>query len=405
MAICNVAEARQQILNAVPHLPARREALTQAFDCVLATDIIAPAPLPAWDNSAMDGYAVRAADINSAGPNNPIHLRVAGEIAAGQPAATALEPQTCIRIFTGAPIPPGADAVLMQEDTQPHHPGYIGVLTSVEPGENIRRAGDDVSAGTIVLRAGTRLGPAQLALAAAVGCAEVEVIPRPRVAVLVTGAELVEPGRALQAGQIYDSNSFALTGWLRAAGCEPVELGIADDTIEDLREKIDYALGECDALITIGGVSVGEYDLVKQVLDELGCQQAFWKVNMKPGKPFVFGTKGRQLIFGLPGNPVSAAVTFLVLVRPALLKLRGLVDVELPAVPAVATEDFVNRGDRPHFMRAKLERREGQWHATPLAGQGSHMLAGLAHADGLVEVPEAATVAAGATVKVQLLHG
>jgi molybdopterin molybdotransferase len=248
------------------------------------------------------------------------------------------------------------------------------------------------------------MGPAQLALIAALGNVELDVYPRPRVGVLVTGAELVEPGAKLQAGQIYDSNSYAITSWLREAGCEPVELGIADDTKEDLAEKIDYALSECDALITVGGVSVGEYDLVKAVLEELGCQQAFWKVNMKPGKPFVFGTRGKQLIFGLPGNPVSAAVTFLVLVRPALLKLRGLTDVELPAVEAVVEEDFENRGDRPHFMRGRLERREGRWHVWPLAQQGSHMLTSIAKADCLVEVAEASTLACGTTVKAQLIH-
>lgn len=403
MAICNVSEAKQQILSAAQPLPARRESLSAALGCVLATDVVPTLNLPLWDNSAMDGYAVRAADVDSANENNPIHLRVAAVIAAGAAATAPLEPQTCVRIFTGAPIPAGADAVVMQEDTRPHHEGYIAVLEAVEVGENIRRAGEDVRAGEVALRAGTPLGPAQLALLAALGKSELAVYPRPRVGVLVTGAELVEPGTKLQAGQIYDSNSYAITGWLREAGCEPVELGIADDTKEDLAEKIDYALSECDALITVGGVSVGEYDLVKAVLEELGCQQAFWKVNMKPGKPFVFGTRGKQLIFGLPGNPVSAAVTFLVLVRPALLKLRGLTDVELPAVAAVAEEEFVNHGDRPHFMRGRLERRDDRWHVWPLAQQGAHMLTSIALADCLVEVAAASTLARGATVKAQLI--
>ena len=404
MAICNIAEAKQQILAAVHILPARRESLTSVLGCVLATDLVSSLSLPVCDNSAMDGYALRAADVSSAGENNPIHLRVAGEVPAGKPANIPVEPQACVRIFTGAPIPAGADAVVMQERTHPHHEGYIAVLEAVESGENIRRAGEDVMPGAMVLRAGAVLGPAQLAMAAAVGCAELEVHPRPRVGVLVTGAELVEPGTKLQAGQIYDSNSYAISGWVREAGCEPVELGIADDTKEDLHEKIDYALEACDALITVGGVSVGEYDLVKAVLEELGCQQAFWKVNMKPGKPFVFGTRGRQLVFGLPGNPVSAAVTFLVMVRPALLKMRGLTDVELPAVEAEVAEDFVNRGDRPHFMRGRLERRAGHWRVWPLAQQGSHMLTSLVPADCLVEVAEAGTIARGTTTKAQLIH-
>ncbi|MCG3147403.1 MAG: Molybdopterin molybdenumtransferase [Verrucomicrobiae bacterium] len=401
MASCNVHEARQQILHAVHLLPGRRESLSAAAGCVLAADVVSPGNLPPWDNSAMDGYAVRAADVSSASQNNPLHLRVTGAVAAGQAAAVPVEPLTCQRIFTGAPLPPGADAVVMQEDTRSHPEGFVAILEAVEVGENIRRVGEDVPAGVVVLPAGTVLGPGQAALAAALGFAELEVHPRPRVGVLVTGAELVEPGRPLQVGQIYDSNSFAIAGWLRAAGCEPVELGIADDTKEDLAEKIDYALSECDALITVGGVSVGEYDLVKAVLEELGCHQSFWKVNMKPGKPFVFGTRGRQLIFGLPGNPVSAAVTFLILARPALLKLRGVTDVELPAVSAVVEEDFVNRGERPHFMRGRLERRDGHWQVRPLAQQGSHMLTSLAKANCLVEVAEASTITRGTIVKCQ----
>jgi molybdopterin molybdotransferase len=404
MAICTVPEAREQVLVVVHPLPARKESLPAALGCVLAGDLNAGISLPGWDNSAVDGYAVRAADISSAAENNPIHLHVIAEIPAGRPAAVHLEPQTCARIFTGAPIPTGADAVVMQEVTRPHHEGYVAVLESVEPGDGIRRAGDDVTAGDVVLRAGTLIGPAQVGLAAALGIAELPVHRRPRVGVLMNGAELVEPGRPLQPGQIYDANSFALAGYVRQAGCEPVELGIADDTKEDLHEKLDYALTECDAVITVGGVSVGEYDLVKDVLAELGCAQRFWKVAMRPGKPFVFATRGEKLVFGLPGNPVSAAVTFLVLVRPALLKLRGLTELELPVVEAVAEEDFVNRGDRPHFMRGRLERRAGRWHAWPLAQQSSHMLTSLAQADCLVELAEASTLARGTTLKAQLIH-
>jgi molybdopterin molybdotransferase len=405
MAICSVPEALEQVLSAARPLPARKESLSNALGCVLAGDLVAPISLPGWDNSAVDGFAVRAADISSATENSPIHLRVLAEIPAGTAAAVRLEPQTCVRIFTGAPIPAGADAVVMQELTRPHHEGFIAVLESVEPGENIRRAGEDVRAGDVALRAGVLLGPAQLGLAAALGVAELSVHPRPRIGVLVTGAELVEPGRPLQPGQIYDSNSFALAAYVREAGCEPVELGIADDTKEDLREKMDCALRECDALITVGGVSVGEYDLVKTVLAELGCQQRFWKVAMRPGKPFVFATRGDKLVFGLPGNPVSAAVTFLLLARPALLKRRGLTELELPVVEAEAAEDFVNRSDRTTFVRARRERRDGKWLVRPLPRQGSHMLGSLAQADCLVEVPEAGRIARGARVKARLIHG
>src|SRR5579871_4090057 len=180
------------------------------------------------------------------------------------------------------------------------------------------------------------------------GLSQLSVYPRPLVDILVTGAEIVEPGRPLQPGQIYDANSYSLSAFVKEAGCEAVELGIADDNREDLSEKIDYGLSECDAVITVGGVSVGEYDLVKDVLAELGCEQKLWKVAMRPGKPFVFGTRQEKVVFGLPGNPVSAAVTFLVLVRPALLKMRGLTDIDLPTVTAEAAEDFVNDGERLH---------------------------------------------------------
>ncbi len=408
----SVAEAKQNILSAVQPLPPRPVPVSEALDCVLAKDIVSPISLPSWDNSAVDGYAVRSFEVDGASEDNPIHLRVAGELPAGAAPAKLSESQTCLRIFTGAPIPEGANAVVMQEETRPHHEGYVAVVESVEPGENIRRAGEDVTAGEVVLRTGTVLGPAQLAMSAAVGLSELEAHPRPRVGVLVTGAEIVEPGRKLRAGQIYDSNSYALCGFVRRAGCEPISLGIADDTREDLQEKIDYGLSECDVLVTVGGVSVGEYDLVKDVLTELGCDQKFWKVAMRPGKPFVFGTRLRgdeaataaqaraeRLVFGLPGNPVSAAVTFLVLVRPALLKLRGLTELDLPSVEAEAAEDFVNRGDRLHFMRARLEKRDGKCFVKPLPRQGSHIISSMANADCLVEVPEATTIGRGTPVK------
>ncbi len=395
----SVTDARSLIVGAVQPLAPCPLSLAEALDAALAVDVESPLNLPLWDNSAMDGYAVRSADIAGATENNPIHLRVLTTIAAGAAATAPLEAQGCVRIFTGAPIPAGADAVVMQEDTRPHHAGYIAVVESVEPGENIRRTGEDVALGSTVLRAGTVLGPAQLALAAALGLPQLTAYPRPRVGVLVTGAEVVEPGRPLQAGQIYDSNSVMLTALLQRAGCANMDLGIADDTVEALHEKIEYGLSECDALITVGGVSVGEYDLVKDVLRELGCEQNFWKVAMKPGKPFVFGTRGPKPVFGLPGNPVSAFVTFLLLVRPGLQRLRGCANLELPTVEAEAAVDLVNRGERPHFMRGRLERRDGRLLVTPLSRQGSHVISSLSDADCLVEVPACRTLTKGSPVK------
>ena len=393
-----VVEARKIIFSAVKPREPRVVSLAEALDYVLAQDIVAPIDLPAWDNSAVDGYAVRSTDMAGAGENNAIHLRVLAEVPAGVAPSVRLEPQTCVRIFTGAPIPEGADAVVMQEDTRPHHEGYIAVVESVEAGESIRRTGEDVTKGEIVLRAGVLLGPSQLGMAAAVGLPRLTVYPRPRVGVLVTGAEILEPGQPLRAGQIYDSNSYALGALVKRAGCEAVDLGIADDTREDLHEKIDYGLSECDAVITVGGVSVGEYDLVKDVLAELGCEQKLWKVAMRPGKPFVFGTRDDRCMFGLPGNPVSAAVTFLILVRPALLKMRGLAEWELPKIEAEAGEDFVNHGDRLHFMRGRLARRDSKWTVTPLPHQASHVISSLTNANCLVAVPEGETVGRGTVV-------
>jgi molybdopterin molybdotransferase len=390
-----VSEAREIIQSAVRTRPAKAVSLMEALDCVLTQNVTSPINLPLWDNSMVDGYAVRSSDVGDASENNPIHLHVIATVPAGTAAGARLEPRTCARIFTGAPIPEGADAVVMQEGTHPHHEGYIAVEESVESGENIRCVGDDVRKDEIVLRSGMMLGPAQLGMAAAVGLRQLTAYPRPRVGVLVTGAEIIEPGRPLSAGQIYDANSYSLSALVKQAGCESVELGIADDTREDLHEKIDYGLSECDAVITVGGVSVGEYDFVKEVLAELGCEQKFWKIAMRPGKPFVFGAREDKLVFGLPGNPVSAAVTFLLLVRPALLKMRGLTEIDLPMVAAEAVEDFVNRGDRVNYMRAKLQRDGEKWLAKPMPRQGSHVISSLANANCLVEVPEETTIPKG----------
>lgn len=399
----SVTEAKEIILSSVAPLAPRPVAVGEALDCVLAADIVAPINLPQWDNSAVDGYAVRSCDLAGATENSPIHLRVAESVPAGRAPTKPLEPLRCARIFTGAPIPQGADAVVMQEDTRVHHEGYIAVVESAAAGENIRRAGEDVSMGDVVLRAGAVLSPARLGMVAGLGFAEVMVHPRPRVGVLVTGAEIVEPGRRLGAGQIYDSNSYTLCGLVSRAGCRPVRLGVAEDSREALRGRIERGLSECDVVLTVGGVSVGEHDLVKEVLGELGCEQKFWKVAMKPGKPVVFATRGERIVFGLPGNPVSAAVTFLVLARPALLKLRGMGEVELPRLEAEAGDDLVNSGDRTLFLRAALERKGGKWTVRPLPRQGSHVITSLANADCLVEVGGQSAVRRGSTVKVMLL--
>ncbi|MCS7048393.1 MAG: molybdopterin molybdotransferase MoeA [Verrucomicrobiae bacterium] len=395
----SLQEAREFILRDTRRGPTVSRALVEAVDCVLAEDVVSPRALPAWDNSAVDGYAVRATDVAAATENNPIHLRVLGVIAAGESVSQVLAPHTCWRIFTGAPIPPGADAVVMQEATRVHHDGYVAVLESVTAGENVRRAGEDVAAGEVVLLAGTRLRSTHLGLASALGLTTLPVVAPPRVGVLTTGSELVAPGQPLQPGQIYESNGVTIGLLVRDCGAEWVSLGTAPDDPRVLRERVEEALARCDVLITCGGVSVGDHDHVKTVLAELGCTTRFWTVAMRPGKPLLFATRDDRLIFGLPGNPVSAVVTFLLLVRPALLRMRGLSNVELSQRIARAAEEFQNDGARVAFYRGLWDGEE----VRSAGEQGSHVMSALARANCLVEIPACRTVRRGEPVTIWLL--
>lgn len=372
--------------------------LADALNCVLAEDIRSPCMLPAWDNSSVDGYAVRASDVAAATENNPIHLRVLGTVAAGQPPPASLPPQSCWRIFTGAPLPTGADAVVMQEATRVHHEGFIAVLEAVAPGENVRRAGEDLAAGELALAAGTLLRPRHIGLASALGLARLPVIPPPRVGVLVTGSELVPPSRPLQPGQIYESNGVTVGLMVRESGAEWMELGTVPDDPAVIRQRLEEGLARCDVIVTCGGVSVGAHDHVKAVLSDLGCTQRFWSVAMRPGRPLLFATRTDRMIFGLPGNPVSAVVTFLMFVRPALLRMRGLTDTELPRRTATAGEDFHNDGARVAFCRGVWD---GQ-HVRSAGRQGSHVMSALARANCLVEVPACQIVRRGQPVTVWL---
>lgn len=316
-------EALARILAAIPTPVSEQISLSQAYGRILTQPVLAPMDLPPFDNSAMDGYAVRAADLASATAEAPVQLRVLGRVAAGESFAGHVVSGGCVRLFTGSPLPKGADAVVMQEDTHPAaaETGEILVLDTVRPWENVRFAGEDAKRGALLAEAGSRITSSRLGLLAAAGLAHLAVGRSPRVGLLATGSELREPGQSLGPGQIYESNRLALTPLLRRCGAVPRVWPLVRDDLAVTRVAIEQAFAECDAVVTSGGVSVGEMDFVKRALADQGGELQFWKVSMKPGRPFVFGRWQEKFLFGLPGNPVSAIVAFLMLVRPALLQI------------------------------------------------------------------------------------
>jgi len=394
-----VEEARARISAAITPLASEMIPLREAAGRVLAESMVAPLALPSFDNSAMDGYAVRAADVAGAGADSPVTLRQIGAVAAGAMFTGAVEQGICVRLFTGSPLPAGADAVVMQEDTRAAGE-VITVFDAVKPWENVRLAGEDVKRGETVAQAGERLSAARLALCGALGMERVRVGARPVMAILGTGNELIEAGTPLAPGQIYESNRLAIATLVAdCGGCAKV-FPLVRDSLEATRAALEQAFTECDAVITTGGVSVGDHDLVKAAFESLGGTVDFWQVAMKPGKPFVFGRLGSKLLFGLPGNPVSAFVTFLVLVRPALLRMQGATDLFWPAHPGVLSEPLHNRGGRRHFMRVRVDGTGRVWGTGP---QASHALGALARANGLVDVARETMLAAGSAVMVHPL--
>ncbi|HMA45702.1 MAG TPA: gephyrin-like molybdotransferase Glp [Frankiaceae bacterium] len=394
-----VEEHLAGILRAVGPLPARPFPLDEAHGCVLAEDVYATAPLPGFDNSAMDGYAVRRVDVATASPERPVTLPVAADLGAGPGEPPPLAPGTAARIMTGAPVPPGADAVVPVEwtDGGAQMPagapagGTVRIGQAPRPGHHVRRAGEDLARGALVLPAGALLSAAQVGLLAAAGRDTVAVHPRPRVAVLSTGSELVAAGRPLLPGRVADSNGHALAAAARQAGALAHRVGPVPDDAPLLLRLVEEQLDRVDALVTSGGVSVGAYDVVKQVLAGLGTV-AFGRVAMQPGMPQGFGVLRGVPVFTLPGNPVSALVSFEVFVRPALRRMRGL-----PAAPPGEGQVEVGAALRSpagkrSFLRVVVERHDdGGLLARPAGGQGSHQLAALAAADALLVVPEDVT--------------
>ena len=395
-------EARSRLLADLTTLGTESVALNRAAFRVAACDASSAVDLPPFDNSAMDGYAVRAADVASAKADAPVTLTLAGKVAAGEGFTGEVQPGTCVRVFTGSMLPPGADAVVMQEDTQADDQpsARVHVLDGAKPWENVRFRGEDVKRGAVLVRAGERLSSGRIGLLAAAGVSTVEVYRRPVIGLLATGSELVEPGGVLTPGKIFESNRAALDPLLVRSGAIVRVYPLVPDTLAGTKDALARAFAECDGVVTSGGVSVGELDFVKAAFEELGGQLDFWKVAIKPGKPFVFGRRGEKLLFGLPGNPVSAIVTFLLLVRPALWRWQGVMDVEPRTVPCVLGEPLVNRGGRRHFMRVRIDRKGV---ALSAGLQASHRLGSLAEANALVDVPPDAALAAKATVSAILL--
>ena len=378
---------RADILDRIRPLPPTQLGITEAEGSVLAEDITASRPLPPFDNSAMDGYALIAADTAGAAKDAPVTLRVTGEVAAGDTGAYAVTPGTCLRITTGAKLPGGADAIVPVEETDGGI-AQVAIRLAVEPGHAVRYSGGDAREGDVLLARGTRLGPMQIAVLASSGRARAEVFPRPRVAVFSTGDELTEPGQPLAPGKIWDSNSFMLAAAAREAGCLAFRHGPVPDDPREILPAIEHQLLRADLLITSGGVSMGgEHDVVKDTLSRLGTIQ-FRKVAMQPGMPQGFGTIGEDStpIFTLPGNPVSAYVSFQIFVLTALGALQGQPDRQLPSVQATVTGPLRSPPGRRSYMRGVLNRADGT--VAPLSGQGSHQVATLGRATALIVVPE-----------------
>jgi molybdopterin molybdotransferase len=391
-----IDEARRRVLEAVRPLPAEQVRLDETLGRVLAEEVVSPLDVPPFESSAMDGYAV------AAGPAG--HLPVAGESRAGHPFPGLLRPGTAVRISTGAQVPEGADAVVPVERTRPVEGDGAVELPETAPGDNVRHAGEDVRAGDVVLRAGTRLGPAEVAMAASLGLEHLTCAARPRIALLVTGDELAEPGEPLRPGRIYSSNPRALAGLALDAGAvTSLSENVADDAA-DTRAALERALAAADVVCVSGGVSVGPHDHVKTALGELGVEERFWGVRLKPGKPTWFGSRYGVLVFGLPGNPVSAMVTFQLFARPALLALQGAAP-EPTRLTAVLAQPVARNPRRDQALRVRLEPSTGGgWRAALTGEQGSHQLSSMLGADALAMVPAGeGELAVGEPVQVELL--
>jgi molybdopterin molybdotransferase len=402
-----VEEALERILSRITVLGDERVALLDALDRVLAESVVAERDIPPWPNSSMDGYALRSADTQGADAGRPARLTLAGHVAAGRLAGGPLGPGETYRIFTGAPLPEGADAVIPQEDVTVAGT-VVRVPRRLKPGDYVRPRGEDMRPGDRLFEAGRALSPADLGVLATVGRSRVGVIRRPAVGILSTGDEIADLGTPVGPGQIPNSNTYSLMAQVRAAGADPLNLGVARDRQDEIEARLAWGLG-ADLLISSAGVSVGEHDHVKAALAALGAEQHLWLVDMRPGKPITFATvpsplKGALPVFGLPGNPVSAMVTFELFVRPAIRRMGGHTRLGRPVRTARALAPIANPGRRRGYLRVTLSEGDGVLGARLTGEQGSGILRSMSAADGLAIVPGDTTVGAGETVPVMLLR-
>jgi molybdopterin molybdotransferase len=396
--VLTVEEALEQILSRVNPLPTERVPLLSALGRALAEPVVSGREIPPWPNSSMDGYAVRAADTRAASAR----LAIVGTVAAGSMPSRAVGAGEAMRIFTGAPLPTGADAIVPQEDTETTD-GHVTLKTAVERGAYVRPRGEDLRVGDAVLEPGAAIGPAEIGLLATLGYSQVLVHRRPRVAILSTGNELAELGREPGPGQIPNTNSYSLSAQVLEAGGEPMNLGIAADRLDSIEERLRWG-GVADVLLSSAGVSVGDLDLVKSALTRAGAELHLWQVSMRPGKPITFGSLAGRPVFGLPGNPVSAMVTFELFVRPALRRMAGHRTIHRLRMRVRALAPIANPGIRRGYLRVTLERAGGRWGARLTGDQGSGILTSMVRADGLAVVPGDTTVAQGDDVEVLLFR-
>ncbi len=401
--LLEIQAAQRLILNAASPLVGEAIELDQALGRVLGNAATAAAPVPAFDSSAMDGFAVRARDTAQATTERPALLRIVGESRAGLPARVALSAGQAISISTGAMVPEGADSIVRLEDTR-RAGEEIEVLLAAAQDQDIRRAGEDIRAGQTVLRAGSRLGPAELGVLASLGYGTVLCARQPRVSVLVSGDELIASAQPARPGMVRDSNSLTIRALAHRAGALVPRSAVVADDAAATRIAIAQAVEDVDIAVICGGVSVGAHDHIRSSLQALGVRQGFWGLALKPGRPAWFGRLGSTLVFGLPGNPVSAMVTFVLLVAPALRAMLGI-PCEAERSTAVIDSDYDKPAGRTHAVRCRLSLQEDGWHATPTGGQGSHILSSMLDADALALIPsDTLRVRAGERVPIELLR-
>jgi molybdopterin molybdotransferase len=398
----SVEEALDKILSHIQPLGTEKVSLTDALGRVLAEDVYAPRDIPPLDNSGMDGYAVRWEDIQETCQDRSVRLEVIEDLPAGFIAKKKVRKAQAIRIMTGAPIPEGADTVIPVEETKKDG-NFVLISKAIVLGDSIRHAGEDVKKGDRVISKGDLIRPAEVGMLASVSRSSIHVYQRPLVAILCTGEELVDVDESLSDAKIVSSNSYTLAAQVRDCGAIPMQLGIAKDRKDAIEQKLSQGL-RADVLVSSAGVSVGDYDYVKDVLSDLGMEMIFWKVAMRPGKPLAFGTIRGKPVFGLPGNPVSSMVSFEQFVRPSLLKMMGHGKLFRPIIEAILKEEIHKEPGRRHFIRAFVSFEQDHYYVTTTGDQGSAILRSMIKANGLVIIPENERyVRAGEKVKVQLL--